>query len=177
MNFRVLGIDPGSQATGYAAVDYLKNRTQYIASGTIRLDQSSFFDKLHYLYHQLSSVIGTYNPSAVSIENIFFSHNVRSALKLGHTRGVIIINALEHGLPVSEFTPKEMKMAVTGNGNASKQQVQYMIKKMLNLNHELTYDESDALGLAICHLHRIKTSPSQYKNWSDYIKKHPDLMR
>ncbi len=173
---RVLGIDPGSKITGYGIVEYSKNQASYIASGVIHLDHDSFFDKLHFLYRQLSVIIETNRPDAVSLENIFFSHNVRSALKLGHTRGAIIINALEHKLPVMEFTPKEMKMAVVGNGNASKQQVRYMIKKMLHVDYELPLDESDALGLAVCCVHRAKSSPAQYRHWKDFIKAHPELV-
>lgn len=177
MSLRILGIDPGSQVTGYGIVDFKKNKTEYAASGTIRLTQSSFFDKLHFLYRELSSLIEKYQPTSVSLENIFFSRNVRSALKLGHTRGVIIINALEHRLPVSEYSPKEMKMAITGNGNATKPQVQYMIKKILSVDQTLSFDESDALGLAICCIHRMKSSPTQYKNWKEYIIKHPELIK
>lgn len=177
MHVRVFGIDPGSLVTGYGIVDFYKNKIEYVTSGTIRLLQPTFFEKLHFLYKELSLLIERYKPMSVSLENIFYSLNARSALKLGHTRGVIIINALEHRLPISEYSPKEMKMAITGNGNATKHQVQYMIKKILSVDQTLSFDESDALGLAICCIHRMKSSPTQYKNWKEYIMKHPELIK
>lgn len=173
---RVLGIDPGSQITGYGIAEIKNNQAFYIHSGTIRLSDGSFFEKLLTLHRQLNELIVQYTPSILSVENIFFSHNVRSALKLGHTRGVIILTALQHNLVVQEFTPKEMKMAVVGNGNASKQQVRSMVRHLLLIEKPLTLDEADALGLAICCIHRHKQSPAQYKHWKDFIKDHPELI-
>lgn len=173
---RVLGIDPGSQVTGYGIADMQNNQTLYIDSGTIRLTEKSFFDNLLTLNHRLKEIITEYSPEVLSVENIFFSQNVRSALKLGHTRGVIIITALELHLQVQEFTPKEMKMAVVGNGNASKPQVRAMIQRLLNIPKTLSYDEADALGMAVCCLHRLKQSPTQFRNWKDFIKAHPEWL-
>ena len=149
-----------------------------LSSGIITLpDSLSLPRKLERIYDNIVDIIETYRPSEFAIEDVFFSKNVKSSLKLGHARGAAMLGALHHDIHISEYSAKEMKMAVVGNGNASKEQVQFMVKKILNIKKEMTFDESDALGIAICHAHRVKSPRANVKSWSAYIKAHPELIK
>jgi crossover junction endodeoxyribonuclease RuvC len=131
---RVFGIDPGSERTGYGCVETDGSRHRIVICGASALPRSrSFPDKLHRIYSQLAIVLAECRPACVAIENVFYSVNARSALKLGHARGVAMLAAVEAGLPVFEYTPAEIKRAVVGYGRADKPQVQHMIKLLLGL--------------------------------------------
>ncbi len=152
---RVLGIDPGSNRTGYGCVDSDGRRHRLVLCGAIRAgDSAAFPDRLACIYRELASVIRDCQPACVAIENLFHATNVRSALKLGHARGVAMLAAVEAGLPVVEYTPAEIKRAVVGYGRAEKSQVGQMIKLLLGLEVAPSpHDAADALAVAICHLH------------------------
>lgn len=174
----IIGIDPGTNITGFGVVRYEKNTMSLLSSGIITLpDSLSLPRKLERIYDNIVDIIETYRPSEFAIEDVFFSKNVKSSLKLGHARGAAMLGALHHDIHISEYSAKEMKMAVVGNGNASKEQVQFMVKKILNIKKEMTFDESDALGIAICHAHRVKSPRANVKSWSAYIKAHPELIK
>lgn len=174
----IIGIDPGTNITGFGVVRYEKNRLSLISSGIVTLpDSLSLPRKLERIYDNIVDIIESYHPSEFAIEDVFFSKNVKSSLKLGHARGAAMLGALHHDIHISEYSAKEMKMAVVGNGNASKEQVQFMIKKILNIKKEMTFDESDALGIAICHAHRVNSPRATVKSWSAYIKAHPELVK
>jgi crossover junction endodeoxyribonuclease RuvC len=153
---KVFGIDPGSARTGYGCVQSDGSRHRLIACGAITIPASnSFPEKLKIIHAEL----------AVAIENLFHAVNARSALKLGHARGVAMLAAVEAGVPIVEYTPAEVKQSVVGYGRAEKAQVQSMIQLLLGLAAPPSpFDASDALAIAVCHLHRMNlrgvTSPA-----------------
>jgi len=152
---RVFGIDPGSERTGYGCVETDGSRHRIVMCGAISSPaRASFPDKLHRIHSQLTIVLAECRPACVAIENVFYSVNARSALKLGHARGVAMLAAVEAGVPVFEYTPAEIKRAVVGYGRADKPQVQQMIKLLLGLDAlPSPHDAADALAIAICHVH------------------------
>jgi crossover junction endodeoxyribonuclease RuvC len=152
---RVFGIDPGSERTGYGCVETDGSRHRIVVCGAITTPAlAAFPDKLHLIHSGLAAILRDCRPQAVAIENLFHAVNVRSALKLGHARGVAMLAAVESGVGVYEYTPAEIKKAVVGYGRAEKSQVQHMIKLLLGLAAiPSPHDAADALAVAICHLH------------------------
>lgn len=155
---RVLGIDPGSSITGYGIVEEADNRLLLYKCGAISTQGArSFSDKLKRIYDGLSDIISECSPDTAVVENIFLSKNVKSAIKMGHARGVAILSCVNANLSVYEYTPLEIKMAVVGYGAAEKAQVQQMVKRLLNLDEmPESEDASDAIAAAICHIHSAK---------------------
>jgi crossover junction endodeoxyribonuclease RuvC len=152
---RIFGIDPGSERTGYGCVDTDFTRHRILVCGAVVAPPSaSFPDKLLHIHQRLSTLMREHRPDCVAIENLFHAVNVKSALKLGHARGVAMLAAVEAGVPVVEYTPAEIKRAVVGYGRAEKAQVQQMVKVMLQLAEPPEpHDAADALAVAICHAH------------------------
>lgn len=149
----VLGIDPGSRITGYGLVEEAGNRLVHIDNGAIFTDTAANFpERLKKIFDGLLEVIAQYRPDQVAIENIFFSTNAQSALKLGQARGAAIVAAVHCGLPVAEYTALQVKQAVVGQGRAEKAQVQKMIRALLSLPEIAQADASDALAVAVCHI-------------------------
>ncbi len=149
----VLGIDPGSRITGYGIVEKAGNRLVHIDNGAIFTDKATDFPgRLKKIFDGLLEVITRYRPDQVAIENIFFSTNPQSALKLGQARGAAIVAAVHCCLPVAEYTALQVKQAVVGQGKAEKEQVQKMIRALLGLPEIAQADASDALAVAICHI-------------------------
>ena len=157
-NVIILGLDPGSRVTGYGLLvcDNLSNDYHYLASGCIKITQQALGAKLVYIHRQISALIEQYAPSEVAIEQVFVKNNPSSAIKLGQARGAAIAAALANGASLAEYSPRAIKQAVVGYGHADKTQVQAMVKMILKLPAAaiLAYnDESDALAIAICHVH------------------------
>lgn len=151
---RILGIDPGSRITGYGIIDKVGNRLLHVDNGAIFTDTSGDFpQRLHRIFAGLTDIIRTYQPEAVAIEQVFLANNAQSALKLGQARGAAIVAGVTGGLPVHEYTALQVKQAVVGHGRAAKEQVQQMVKALLNLPEIAQADASDALAVAICHAH------------------------
>jgi crossover junction endodeoxyribonuclease RuvC len=152
---RVFGIDPGADRTGYGCVDTDGSRHRIVVCGAIAAaPHASFPEKLHQIHRRLSELLRECRPDCVAIENVFHAVNVRSALKLGHARGVAMLAAVEAGVAVLEYTPAEIKRAVVGYGRAEKPQVQQMVKLILGLAAVPSpHDAADALAVAICHAH------------------------
>ena len=152
---KVFGIDPGSERTGYGCVDTDGSRHRLVVCGAITTAAlDSFPAKLLTIHMRLTALIGECSPDCVVIESLFHANNVRSALKLGHARGVAMLAAVEAGVPVFEYTPAEIKRAVVGYGRADKPQVQQMVKLLLGLDAVPSpHDAADALAIAICHVH------------------------
>jgi crossover junction endodeoxyribonuclease RuvC len=152
---RIFGIDPGSERTGYGCVESNGSRHRIVTCGAITASRSDTFpDKLLAIHTRLSALLREHAPDCVAIENLFHAVNVRSALKLGHARGVAMLAAVEAGVPVVEYTPAEIKRAVVGYGRAEKPQVQHMVKVILGLPAVPSpHDAADALAVAICHVH------------------------
>jgi crossover junction endodeoxyribonuclease RuvC len=152
---KIFGIDPGSERTGYGCIEAAGGRHHLVICGSLSAPAgSSFPEKLRHIHVGLGALLARHHPDCVAVENIFYARNVRSALKLGHARGIALLAAAEAGLPVAEYAPTEIKLAVVGFGRAEKQQVQQMIKLLLGLDAVPSpHDASDALAVAICHLH------------------------
>ncbi len=154
---KVFGIDPGSARTGYGCVQSDGSRHRLIVCGAIVIPTAhSFPEKLRIIHVELGALIARHRPDIVAIENLFHAVNARSALKLGHARGVAMLAAVEAGVPIFEYTPAEVKQSVVGYGRAEKGQVQSMVQLLLGLSDPPTpFDASDALAIAVCHLHRV----------------------
>jgi len=154
---KVFGIDPGSARTGYGCVQSDGSRHRMIVCGAITIPVTlPFPEKLRIIHVQLGILLARHQPDVVAIENLFHAANARSALKLGHARGVAMLAAVEADVPIFEYTPAEVKQSVVGYGRAEKGQVQSMIQLLLGLSEPpAPFDASDALAIAVCHLHRM----------------------
>jgi crossover junction endodeoxyribonuclease RuvC len=152
---RILGVDPGSVRTGYGCIETDGSRHRVVTCGALApAARVAFPEKLLAIRDGLAALIARHRPDVVSIEDLFYSRNARSALKLGHVRGVVMLAASEAGLPVSEFSPAEVKLAVVGYGRADKLQVRQMVMLLLGLPEPPSpLDVSDALAVAVCHAH------------------------
>ena len=173
----ILGVDPGTIVTGYGIIELNKNKTSHIASGIIKLSAiQSLPEKLKIIYTELEKLIRTYKPDEFAIETAFYGKNIQSAMKIGYARGVSLLAAVNNKVLIAEYAPGEIKKAVVGRGSASKQQVAFMIKTILNLKKlKMRSDESDALAIAICHSFRLKTpSLKKSKDWKSFITQFPE---
>ena len=151
----IFGIDPGSERTGYGSVETDGRRHRLLVCGALSAPAgASFSERLHYIHTGLARLIAEQRPDCVAIENIFHAKNVRSALRLGHARGVALLAAASAGVPIAEYTPAEIKRAVVGFGRAEKPQVGRMVKLLLGLDAAPSpHDAADAIAIAICHIH------------------------
>jgi crossover junction endodeoxyribonuclease RuvC len=154
---RILGIDPGSQITGYGIIDVEGRHSRYVGSGCIRLEARPLPERLRMIFESITTIIATYRPDEMAIEQVFMHRNPDSALKLGQARGVAICAGVMVDLPVSEYAPRAIKQAVVGSGGAGKEQIQYMVCALLNLQPGLQADAADALAAALCHGHTKHT--------------------
>ncbi|MFN8007845.1 MAG: crossover junction endodeoxyribonuclease RuvC [Terriglobia bacterium] len=158
-SLRVLGIDCGSQATGYGIIESDGDKHQLVCAGVIRgLPKDSFSNKLLRIQQEIDTLLATHQPTALAVEDQFYLSNFKSVLKLGQVKGVVLVTAARAGVPVYEYSPLEIKGAVTGYGRADKFQVSQMVKRILCLGDvSLPHDASDALAVCICHLHTALT--------------------
>lgn len=154
---RILGIDPGSTITGFAVVEGGANPTLCVID-CIRLPRIDFPARLGLIFERLTEVICEYRPDEMAIENVFVSRNAASALKLGQARGAAICSAAARRIPVSEYTPTQVKQAIVGRGHADKRQIQHMVAMLLGISGPIQADAADAAGVAICHAHHARTA-------------------
>ncbi len=147
----ILGIDPGSRVTGFGVIKSDGNKYEYVASGCVRTSHKEFPQRLRQIFSDLSEVIELHQPDQSAIEDVFMHVNPRGALKLGQARGAAIAALTNQDLPVAEYSPRSIKQAIVGYGAATKDQVQHMVKLLLNIDGDLQEDASDALAVAICH--------------------------
>ncbi len=153
----ILGVDPGSRLTGFGIVRKEGSSLIHIDNGLIKLNEKEPMTKrLVVLFREVQKIIKTFSPEILALENIFYSKNIQSTLKLGHARGSIIVAAGLLGLKIFEYTPLAVKQAITGYGGAGKEQIQKMIKTLLGLPQTAEENASDALAVAICHAHSEK---------------------
>ena len=151
----ILGIDPGTMATGWGVVQVIGNALRHMGHGTIHSSSAEpQARRLRRIYTELSKVLREFHPDGVSLEKVFFAQNVQSALKLGQARGVALLAAAEQDVEIHEYSAVEIKSAVVGYGHATKQQVQMMIGSILKVSGPVPADAADALAAAICHLNR-----------------------
>src|SRR3990170_1754979 len=168
----ILGIDPGTIITGYGIIRQNFSTCRRIASGSIKLPQKQNLpQKLETIYNELDKLIKIYKPSEFAIETAFYGKNAQSAMKIGYARGVSILAAIHNGIPTSEYSPREIKKSVVGTGAASKEQVSFMIKELLELKSiKMKFDESDALAVALCHAFRMRTPAKKSKDWKSFVE-------
>ncbi|MEA3409138.1 MAG: crossover junction endodeoxyribonuclease RuvC [Candidatus Eisenbacteria bacterium] len=160
----VLGIDPGSIVTGFGLVEQDDGGMRLVAWGSVRTSSKAPLpERLSRIYAETVRMIDAHRPDEIAVENVFQAKNVRSALKLGHARGVTLLAAAQAALPIFEYAPREVKQSVVGTGSATKLQVASMVDRLLGLSgQKLLEDESDAVAVAICHFHKRnnRTAPA-----------------
>ena len=179
---RILGIDPGTNIMGYGLIKVKDNKAEMISMGVIDLRKfADSYLKLGHIFERVTGIIDAYLPDEMAIEAPFFGKNVQSMLKLGRAQGVAMAAAMERDVPIFEYAPLKIKQAITGNGNASKEQVAGVLKSYLRIKEENMLpqlDATDGLAAAVCHFFQ-SSSPDlekKYTNWGDFIQKNPDKM-
>lgn len=173
----ILGIDPGTNVLGYGVISVEGNKAAMVAMGVVDMRKTADpYLRLGHIYRRVDGIIQEYLPDEMAIESPFFGKNIQSMLKLGRSQGVAIAAAINHDIAVHEYAPLKIKMAITGNGAASKQQVAGMLQRLLHLDPaEMPkfMDATDALGAAYCHFMQAgrPESDSHYKSWKDFVSK------
>lgn len=179
----IIGIDPGTNVMGYGILGIRAKKPILIAMGVIKLSRfEDHYMRLHRIYDRVLGLVEQYLPDEMAIEAPFFGKNVQSMLKLGRAQGVAIAAALAREVPITEYEPRKIKQAITGNGAASKEQVREMLRRMLNISNEdlnIELDATDALGAALCHYYESSKPvvARSYSSWKDFIAKNPDRVK
>ena len=154
---RILGIDPGSRVTGYGIIDSDRGKLIFVACGVVKTTPNyPFANRLNEIFDGINEVIQIHDPEAAAVEEVFLSQNPSTALKLGQARGAAVVAAMQNGLSVSDYSPRKIKQAVVGYGQAEKEQVQHMVRVLLNLKGMPSNDAADALAVAICHANSLR---------------------
>ena len=178
----IMGIDPGTYILGYGVIRVGKRHPEYVDMGVLDMRKiPEHFEKIAYIFREVSRLIGMYSPDVLSIESPFYGKNPQVTLKLGRAQGAAITAALRRGIPVYEYAPRKAKLAITGIGAASKEQVSTMIQKILGVSIENKFlDATDALALAMCHFYRM-TDPladmHTSSGWETFIRNNPDRIK
>jgi crossover junction endodeoxyribonuclease RuvC len=178
---KILGVDPGTNNLGYAVLSIENRKLMVLEHGVFRLRKmDSHQDKLYQIFLKIVEIIDKFQPSEMAIEAPFHGKNVQSMLKLGRAQGVAIAAALHQQILVQEYSPKKIKLAVTGNGNASKEQVAAMVDQLVNsqIDRDLL-DATDALAAALCHHFQRKNlsgGSQNFKGWDAFLKANPDRL-
>jgi crossover junction endodeoxyribonuclease RuvC len=179
----IMGIDPGTQVMGYGILRVLDNKPYLEAMGVMQLGKyGDHYLKLARIYARIIGLIEEYLPDEMAIEAPFFGKNVQSMLKLGRAQGVAMAAAISRDIPIFEYAPLKIKMAITGNGRAAKEQVAYMLQKLLHIPDENMLpqlDASDGLAAALCHFYQpdATTGEKKYKSWKDYANSNPEKVK
>ncbi|MGA9121446.1 MAG: crossover junction endodeoxyribonuclease RuvC [Bacteroidota bacterium] len=175
----ILGVDPGTLVTGYGVLAIASGGAiTLLTAGTVKNSpQQAIPERLHRIFSELNSVIRKFSPSEFAIESSFYGKNAQSALKLGQARGVALLAAVSKKVPCYEYSPREVKRSVVGNGAAGKHQVQYMVRSALHLDDRpLLLDASDAIAVALCHLYRtnVNRPTPPPRSWKAFVASHPE---
>lgn len=179
----ILGIDPGTIVMGYGVLRIEDNKPKLEAMGILQLNKyDDHYLRLRKIFERVTSLIDQYHPDELAIEAPFFGKNVQSMLKLGRAQGVAMAAALERDIPIFEYAPLKIKMSITGNGNASKEQVAGMLQRFLHIPPSSMLpqlDATDGLGAAVCHYFQTNSpvSEKKYTGWKDFIAKNPRKVR
>ncbi len=179
----IIGIDPGTNVMGYGILGVKSRKPEMIAMGVIQLSKfESHYLRLSRIFTRVTSLIEQYLPDEMAIEAPFFGKNVQSMLKLGRAQGVAMAAALARDVPITEYEPRKIKMAITGSGAASKEQVQEMLRRILNIPKDdllPQLDATDALGAALCHFYESSRPQIEKgcRSWKEFIAKHPDKVK
>ena len=163
---RILGIDPGFAIVGWGVIEYSGSKFKTIAYGSIQTPAGMRIEeRLAKIHQQMNLLFDTYHPEAMAIEELFFNNNITTGIRVAEARGVILISAEEHGVPIAEYTPSQVKQAVVGYGKAEKKQIISMVTMLLGLQEPPKPDDTaDALAIAICHAHSNRSGLSNYFN-------------
>ncbi|MBQ7422724.1 MAG: crossover junction endodeoxyribonuclease RuvC [Prevotella sp.] len=176
----ILGIDPGTNVMGYGVIRVMGNKAELVVMGVIDMRRESDpYLRLGRIFERVTGIIDEYLPDEMAIEAPFFGKNVQSMLKLGRAQGVAIAAAIKHDVPIHEYAPLKIKMAITGNGSASKEQVAGMLKRLLKIDEENMpkfMDATDALGAAYCHFMQMgrPETDKHFSSWKDFVNKNQD---
>ena len=166
---------------GYGLIGQSGNSPELMTMGVIELHKiDDHYKRLNHIFHRLVQVIEQYRPDEMALEAPFYGKNVQSMLKLGRAQGVAMSAALSHSLPIYEYAPRKIKQAITGNGNASKEQVANMLQSMFAIGEmPKNLDATDGLAAAVCHFYNCRTpqNDSNYKSWKDFIRKNPGKIK
>lgn len=177
----ILGIDPGTVILGYGLIRIQDQNPEVLTMGVVKLHKlNSHYEKLGLIYRRIEGLIQEYRPDAVALEAPFFGKNVQSMLKLGRAQGMAMAPAINLNLPVFEYAPRKIKQSITGNGNASKEQVANLLGHILKMKQEPDYlDATDALAAALCHFYQMSrpVSTSGYSGWKEFIRKNPGRIK
>ncbi|MGC9341931.1 MAG: crossover junction endodeoxyribonuclease RuvC [Bacteroidales bacterium] len=177
----ILGIDPGTNIMGYGVIRIENNKPGYLNMDVIHLGKiRDPYLKLQTIFNETLVLIDRFHPDELAIEAPFFGKNVQSMLKLGRAQGVAIAAALSRSIPIFEYAPRKIKMAITGQGAASKEQVAGILTRLLNINSiPDNLDATDGLAAALCHFYQDKaiTNEKSYRNWDEFLKKNPNRMK
>lgn len=179
----ILGIDPGTNIMGYGVIGIKSNKPTMLAMNVVRLKNiSDAYMKLENIYTTVQSLVEDYLPDEMAIEAQFYGKNVQSMLKLGRAQGVAIAAALSRQVPIKEYEPRKVKLAITGRGSAGKEQVKEMVMRLLNIPGPLgdvALDATDALAIALCHFYESSrpVSTSRTKSWKDFVAQHPEKIK
>jgi len=178
---KILGIDPGTNILGYAVIEIITDKPKIVVSGKLNLTKiKNPYEKLEIILKRITQIIEEYKPNDMAIEAPFYGKNVQSMLKLGRAQGVAIAASMAAGLKVFEYSPRKIKQAITGNGNAAKEQIAVMLKSILSLKIlPDSFDETDAIATAVCHFYqgnKISTKKS-YSGWKDFISQNPKKLK
>lgn len=180
--YRIVGIDPGTNVLGYAVIEIVNKKVNMLELGEIKMKHlETHHDKLKYIYERIQTIIEIYQPNQMAIEAPFFGKNVQSMLKLGRAQGAAIVSGMTKGLEVTEYAPRKIKQSITGNGNASKEQVAAMLNNILDQTiNEVYLDATDALAAAVCHYFQSGNPLSgqkRYKGWDNFINENKGRVR
>lgn len=179
----IIGIDPGTNVMGYGVLGILRGKPTVVAMGVLRLNRmEDHYMRLHRIHERVLGLVEQYLPDEFAIEAPFFGKNVQSMLKLGRAQGVAMAAALSRDIPIAEYEPRKVKMAITGNGAASKEQVQEMLVRILKIPRENLLpelDATDALGVALCHFYESSrpSLPAGPKSWKEFIARNPGRVK
>jgi len=177
--YKILGIDPGTNVLGFAVIEIVNKKIKVIELGVVKMGHLETHSlKLKKIFERIETIIDFHKPKEMAIEAPFFGKNVQSRLKLGRAQGVAIAAGMVNGLTVEEYAPKKIKQSVTGNGNASKEQVAAMLQATMNIDITGYYlDSTDALGAAVCHFYQsgsVLGGKKRYNDWSSYLSDNPN---
>jgi crossover junction endodeoxyribonuclease RuvC len=176
----ILGIDPGTTVMGFGLIRVIGKKMEFMQLNELNLSKySDHYVKLKYIFERTIELIDTYHPDEIAIEAPFFGKNVQSMLKLGRAQGVAMAAGLSREVPITEYSPKKIKMAITGNGNASKEQVAKMLQSLLSLKElPKNLDSTDGLAAAVCHFYNAGkiTTGKSYSGWSAFVKDNNDRL-
>jgi crossover junction endodeoxyribonuclease RuvC len=177
----ILGIDPGTTVMGFGIIKVIKKEMQFLQLNELQLSKyDDHYVRLKHIFERTIELIDTFHPDEIAIEAPFFGKNVQSMLKLGRAQGVAMAAGLSRQVPITEYSPKKIKMAITGNGNASKEQVAKMLQSLLNLKElPKNLDSTDGLAAAVCHFYnagKMETGKN-YTGWTAFVKQNEDRVR